>query len=349
MSFLDDLDFDPNSLFSQSPDDWSPDVNSTAAFGNVVGNSISSAAATQDWPDADAIDQMATQAAQTYGSADDGGAYQTLEMRKPDVPIAEDVIQQLPYTPPSDPDSLEDAVKPLTDTAAPPPPDDQPATDDTAPPSPQPPTPASRDFDDGETDTSGTDQTPPSTPTPPAPPPSRDFDDGETDTSGTDGTQPGTTDSQLTTAGTVGLQSTSSTPKVPTVEEMTKRIADAQAKGDYISSWADAGSHQCVALVKTARPDLGSAHGDWKQGEQVTPDNPNIKPGDALATGWDKNGNYPNNATGNHAVYVTEVHHDPETGNIDKIKIAEQYEGQPVQTKEWAPERFQKYFVINHK
>ncbi|MBF0167103.1 MAG: peptidoglycan-binding protein [Alphaproteobacteria bacterium] len=75
-----------------------------------------------------------------------------------------------------------------------------------------------------------------------------------------------------------------------------------ETKDGYLSSGPDAGSKQCVALVKHAIPDIGAAK-DWKEGEKIKgPDDPPLAPGTAIATF--KDGKYQNNDTGNHAAIV---------------------------------------------
>ncbi|CAA7614338.1 conserved hypothetical protein [Magnetospirillum sp. LM-5] len=74
------------------------------------------------------------------------------------------------------------------------------------------------------------------------------------------------------------------------------------AKGGHLSSGPDAGSRECVALVKHATPELqGIRASDWKEGEKIKgAGDPPLKPGTALATFED--GKYQNKPTGNHAV-----------------------------------------------
>lgn len=74
------------------------------------------------------------------------------------------------------------------------------------------------------------------------------------------------------------------------------------AKGGHLSSGPDAGSRECVALVKHATPELqGIRASDWKEGEKIKgAGDPPLKPGTALATFED--GKYQNKSTGNHAV-----------------------------------------------
>ena len=142
------------------------------------------------------------------------------------------------------------------------------------------------------------------------------------------------------------------TPQHPIADGMMQRIKDAEQNGEFISTGADAGSKQCVALVKAAHPELGRAQ-DWVQGDPVTPDNTTLKPGDAIARGW-VDGKYPNKSTGNHAAIVTGVSRD-KNGRIENVTIAEQWgvhpkslDGQPVTTTILAPEGFKHYSTINH-
>jgi hypothetical protein len=80
----------------------------------------------------------------------------------------------------------------------------------------------------------------------------------------------------------------------------------AKRNGGWVSSGPDAGSRECVPLVKHAIPELGSAKSDWRQGPKVTgPDDPNLKPGTAIGYGFDAEGRYPNNPHENHGAYVS--------------------------------------------
>lgn len=137
-----------------------------------------------------------------------------------------------------------------------------------------------------------------------------------------------------------------------------KTIQNAEKNGQHISSGPDKGSQECVALVKTVRPDLGETK-KWKAGAPVA-GNTDIKPGDALGKGFDKDGNYPSNSTGNHAVVVTGVKRDPQ-GNIESITIAEQwaarpprpgYDGRqamPTTVRDLKPKEINEYRVIGRK
>ncbi|MBN1980511.1 MAG: BPSL0067 family protein [Chitinivibrionales bacterium] len=78
------------------------------------------------------------------------------------------------------------------------------------------------------------------------------------------------------------------------------------------------GSGQCVDLIKIAA--RAPATSSWKMGEKVR-GNTTIKRGTAIAT-FDKNGRYPNNATGNHAAFYL-------SQNSDCIIVWDQWRGQP--------------------
>ncbi len=139
---------------------------------------------------------------------------------------------------------------------------------------------------------------------------------------------------------------------------MNETIQNTIKNGQHISTGPDKGSQECVALVKAVRPDLGSTK-DWKAGAPVA-GNADIKPGDALGKGFDKDGNYPSNSTGNHAVVVTEVKRD-EHGNIQSITVAEQWaarpprpgyeerKARPATIRDLKPEEINEYRVIGRK
>jgi hypothetical protein len=83
--------------------------------------------------------------------------------------------------------------------------------------------------------------------------------------------------------------------------------AAAQANGGWLATGADKsinGGKECVALVKAEVPELRNVGTrEWTRGEDIRGlGDPPLKPGTAIATGWDKNGNYPSNSTGNHAM-----------------------------------------------
>jgi peptidoglycan hydrolase-like protein with peptidoglycan-binding domain len=135
------------------------------------------------------------------------------------------------------------------------------------------------------------------------------------------------------------------------------KTADAivrDAKGGWVSSGPDAGSKECVALVKATVPELQgkSAKTDWRKGEDFKAvGDPPIKPGTALANGWDKNGKYPSKSTGNHAL----VYYGPDPNDSSKVIVVDQYApkngkaGQPATRHSWPAERLQGYSVIRVK
>jgi hypothetical protein len=75
----------------------------------------------------------------------------------------------------------------------------------------------------------------------------------------------------------------------------------------FVSSGADSGSRQCVALVKAAIPGLGPATNNWCKGEAVDNDNvADLLPGTAIGYGFGANGLYLSNTHGNHvAIFVS--------------------------------------------
>lgn len=75
----------------------------------------------------------------------------------------------------------------------------------------------------------------------------------------------------------------------------------------FVSSGADAGSRQCVALVKAAIPGLGPATNNWCKGDDVTDGNvADLLPGTAIGYGFVANGLYASHTTGNHvAIFVS--------------------------------------------
>ncbi|MBF0325687.1 MAG: BPSL0067 family protein, partial [Alphaproteobacteria bacterium] len=146
--------------------------------------------------------------------------------------------------------------------------------------------------------------------------------------------------------------------RVMDVPKMHQQVRDAQSGNKHISSGADKGSQECVALLKTFRSDLGSTK-DWKAGAPVK-DNGGIEPGDALGKGFDKDGNYPSNSAGNHAIVITEVERDT-SGKVVSVKIAEQWAArpahgnrgpraaQPVRERTLTPDEIDEYRVIERR
>ena len=110
------------------------------------------------------------------------------------------------------------------------------------------------------------------------------------------------------------------------IQELLKMAGD---QGGWLSTGADQGSKECVPLVKAAVPELGPTR-EWKAGEPVGPD---TKTGTPIGIGWDKDGNYPSNPSGNHVGIFDEW-----VGKTGEIKILDQNSG-PVPNNMSRPER----------
>lgn len=130
-------------------------------------------------------------------------------------------------------------------------------------------------------------------------------------------------------------------------------IKQAQEQGGWLSTGPDKGSKECVALVKTAVPELGSTD-KWKAGEPVTPGDPNLKPGTPIGTGWNDKGEYPNNSSGNHVGIFDGW--DPKTGemkildqNSGPTKSAPNRQEKPAGISRKAPDKASQYRVIRRK
>jgi len=81
---------------------------------------------------------------------------------------------------------------------------------------------------------------------------------------------------------------------------------------------------ECVALVKAAVPEVGPT-GQWHRGEDIQGDgNPPLKPGTAIASGWNAKGDYDSNSRGNHAAVFVRYGIDPAT-NKPAMQILDQY------------------------
>jgi len=116
----------------------------------------------------------------------------------------------------------------------------------------------------------------------------------------------------------------------------------------YISARADKGRQECVALVKAAIPELGSAGDDWRKGPDITgADDPNLKPGTAIGYGFDKNGRYPNKGHGNHVAIVVGV--ATEKDGTPQVKILEQFSGQIARFKTIDANKIRNWSTITRK
>jgi hypothetical protein len=107
-------------------------------------------------------------------------------------------------------------------------------------------------------------------------------------------------------------------PGKPFVSRKSTQEILGMAQNGFVATGPDAGSHQCVPLVKAAIPEIGATP-QWKKGANISgPNAPPLQPGTAIASGWDKSGNYPNNSTGNHAAIVDKVDPDGTVHVIDQ-------------------------------
>lgn len=69
-----------------------------------------------------------------------------------------------------------------------------------------------------------------------------------------------------------------------------------------------AGNGECVELIKKYVPGLvGIAASNWRAGEDVMKAGSRIQKGTAIASGFDKEGRYPNHSHGNHGAIVLRV------------------------------------------
>jgi hypothetical protein len=132
-----------------------------------------------------------------------------------------------------------------------------------------------------------------------------------------------------------------------------------KANGGWIASGGDKainGGKECVALVKSEVPELRNVSTKaWTRGEDIRGlGDPPLKPGTAIAKGWDADGNYPSNSTGNHAMF----YFGPDEDNPGQVKVVDQFaprgganwrNGQPVRVRSITPEKLSDYSVIHRK
>lgn len=100
----------------------------------------------------------------------------------------------------------------------------------------------------------------------------------------------------------------------------------AKANGGWIAHGGDKsinGGKECVALVKAEVPELRNVSTKaWTRGEDIRGlGDPPLKPGTAIAYGWDAKGNYPSNSTGNHAMIYLGLDKD----NPGMVKVIDQH------------------------
>ena len=89
--------------------------------------------------------------------------------------------------------------------------------------------------------------------------------------------------------------------------------------------------------------------------EQITgPDDPNLKPGVAIAKGWNDQGRYPNNSHGNHAALVVDpaatddgipIYKDGE----QEVKIYNQWNDRPAHTDTLSAKQIRECSVITRR
>lgn len=101
--------------------------------------------------------------------------------------------------------------------------------------------------------------------------------------------------------------------------------------GKYVSSGPDAGSEQCVALVKSFHPELGSTS-NWGAGQGDLVNNP-PPIGTAIASGWNSQGQYIGDTSPGSSTHAAEYIGKSDDGT--GIKVLEQYTGQPAHVRDY--------------
>lgn len=87
------------------------------------------------------------------------------------------------------------------------------------------------------------------------------------------------------------------------------------------------GDAQCAELVKVEAHAPNTQPHNWQKGTELTRENVDkLEPGTPVASGWDKQGYYPNNSTGQHTGIFAGPVKDKE-GRTVGFKIVEQYKG----------------------
>ncbi|MBF0324957.1 MAG: peptidoglycan-binding protein [Alphaproteobacteria bacterium] len=167
-------------------------------------------------------------------------------------------------------------------------------------------------------------------------------------------TQPPTTEPPKPPAG-----STASHRTAKSIEEILK---DAKANGGWLAIGGDKQINdgtECVALVKAVVPELRNVSTrDWRQGEVIPGDGaPSLEPGTAIASGWDKDGKYPSNRSGNHAM----IYMGPDPDVPGNVIVIDQYgprdgrngersrKGRPAEKRSVSPGELHGYSVIRRK
>lgn len=88
------------------------------------------------------------------------------------------------------------------------------------------------------------------------------------------------------------------------------------------------GDAQCAELVKVKAHAPNTQPNNWQKGTELTPENVDkMPPGTPVASGWDKQGYYPNNSSGQHSGIFAGPVKDKQ-GNTVGFKLIEQYRGQ---------------------
>jgi hypothetical protein len=85
------------------------------------------------------------------------------------------------------------------------------------------------------------------------------------------------------------------------------------------------GDAQCAELIKHLAHAPNTQPQNWQKGTSITAENvTSMEPGTPIASGWDKQGYYPNNSTGQHTGIFAGPIYD-KSGHAVGFKIVEQY------------------------
>lgn len=127
----------------------------------------------------------------------------------------------------------------------------------------------------------------------------------------------------------------------------TKDILEMADAEGYVSSGADAGSTQCVALVKAVVPALGSTKDSnykarWARGDRVTDETaPKLPSGAVIGYGFDSAGYYQSNTSGNHVAIFLSY-------SKGKLTVLDQWTGHPASQRE-TPLKNKDWYVVTVK